>query len=102
MANLELERVFPKLFEQLLMPSDYAKQRKLPKYNFAENVAFVTHRPTEFSTKKKVTVHGSEKLVSYGDRHFVSTRPKATVDSSGKNTGKLNETVLRGQSPRRI
>ena len=84
MLDLELERVFPKLFEQLLMSSDDAKQRKLPKYSFAENVAVVTHRPTEFSTKKKVTVHGSEKLVSNGDRYFVFTRPKATVDSSEK------------------
>jgi len=42
--------------------------------------------------KEGVIVDGSEKLVSTGDSHFVFTRPKAVIHSSG--TTWANETVL--------
>lgn len=45
--------------------------------------------------KEGVIVDGSEKFVSTGDSHFVFTRPKAVIDSSG--TTWANETVLLAQ-----
>ena len=45
--------------------------------------------------KEGVIVDRSEKLVSTGDSHFVFTRPKAVIDSSG--TTWANETVFLAQ-----
>ena len=77
---------------KVLMPSDINKQRKLPKYDFAESSAFVTPSTHRILHKEGVIVDGSEKLVSTGDSHFVFTRPKAVIESSG--TTWANETVL--------
>ena len=78
---------------KVLMPSDINnKQRKLPKYDFADSSAFVTPSTHRILHKEGVIVDGSEKLVSTGDSHFVFTRPKAVIDSSG--TTWANETVL--------
>ena len=77
---------------KVLMLSDINKLRKLPKYDFVESSALLTPSTHRILHKEGVIVDGSEKLVFTGASHFVFTRPKAVIDSSG--TTWANETVF--------
>ena len=56
---------------QVVMFSDDAKQRKLPKYGFEEKWRFCDAINPQKSPQRRSNVGGSEKLASNGNRHFV-------------------------------
>ena len=70
---------------------DETKSRKLPKYDFPERLMYLTPATHRILRKEGSTVDGVERIVSVDDQHFVITRPKAFVGSSG--TTWANETL---------
>ena len=83
---------------RILTLSDHSKARKLPKYDWPENMVYVTPGSHRVFTKSSVMNESEEKLITEEDRHYVFVRPKAMVRSSG--TVWASETLrLRHEDP---
>ena len=83
---------------RILILSDHTKARKLPKYDWPEQMVYVTPGSHRVFTKSSVMNETEEKLITEDDRHYVFVRPKAIVGSSG--TVWASETVrLRHEDP---
>lgn len=75
------------------LPSLMTKSRKLSKYDFPERLMYVTQAIHRILRKEGSTVDVFERIVSVDDQHFVITRPKAFVGSSGTTWANKTENL---------
>jgi hypothetical protein len=69
---------------KILTVADAEKARKLPKYDWPQQLVYQTPASHRIMTKESVKEgDGEEKLINKIDSHFVFVRPKAIVGSSG-------------------